>query len=57
METRFSEAEIIGFLKESSAGLPVKELYRKHEFCDASFSIWMGALRSSPVFLPIPDPV
>ena len=42
METRFSEAEIIGFLKESSAGLPAKELYRKHEFCDASFSIWMG---------------
>jgi hypothetical protein len=29
-------------LKASPAGLPVKELYRKHEFCDASFSIWMG---------------
>lgn len=37
MKKRFSEAQIIGFLKETEAGVPVKELYRKHGFSDASF--------------------
>ena len=37
MKKRFTEAQIIGFLKEAEAGAPVKELCRKHGFSDASF--------------------
>ena len=37
---RFTEAQILGFLKEAEAGLPVKELCRKHGFSDASFYNW-----------------
>lgn len=37
---RFTEAQILGFLKEADAGMPVKELCRKHGFSDASFYNW-----------------
>ena len=37
---RFSEEQIIGFLREADAGLAVKELCRKHGFSDASFYKW-----------------
>jgi putative transposase len=37
MKKRFSEEQIIGFLKEADAGLPVVELCRKHGFSDASY--------------------
>ncbi len=37
MKKRFTEEQIIGFLKEAEAGMPVKEQCRKHGFCDASF--------------------
>ena len=40
MKRRFSEEQIIGFLKEAEAGVPVKELCRKHGFSDASFYTW-----------------
>lgn len=40
MKKRFSEEQIIGFLREAEAGMPVKELCRKHGFSDASFYIW-----------------
>ena len=40
MKKRFSEEQIIGFLKEADAGVPVKELCRKHGFSDASFYTW-----------------
>ena len=40
MKKRFSEAQIIGFLKEAESGVPVKELCRKHGFSDASFYTW-----------------
>jgi putative transposase len=30
MKKRFSEEQIIGFLKEADAGMPVVELCRKH---------------------------
>jgi putative transposase len=40
MKKRFSEEQIIGFLKEAEAGVPVKELCRKHGFSDASFYTW-----------------
>ena len=37
---RYTEAQIIGFLKEAEAGVAVKELCRKHGFSDASFYTW-----------------
>ena len=40
--SRFSEEQIIGFLKEADKGVPVKELCRKHGFSDASFYLWRG---------------
>lgn len=40
MKKRFSDEQIIGFLKEAEAGMPVKELCRKHGFSDASFYTW-----------------
>ena len=40
MTKRFTEAQIIGFLKEAEHGIPVKELCSKHGFSDASFYLW-----------------
>lgn len=40
MKKRFTEAQIIGYLKEAEAGVPVKELCRKYGFGDASFYTW-----------------
>ncbi len=40
MKKRFSEEQIIGFLREADTGVPVKELCRKHGFSDASFYTW-----------------
>ena len=40
MKKRFSEEQIIGFLKEADGGVPVKELCRKYGFSDASFYLW-----------------
>jgi putative transposase len=37
---RFSEEQIIGFLREADAGLAVKELCRKHGFSEASYYGW-----------------
>jgi putative transposase len=48
MKKRFSEEQIIGFLKEAEAGIPVKELCRKHGFSDASLDAarpWSRRLR------------
>ena len=39
-KSRFSEEQIIGFIKEAEAGMPVAELCRKHGFSDASFYKW-----------------
>ena len=40
MKKRFSEEQIIGFLRQAEAGVPVKELCRKHGFSDASYYLW-----------------
>ncbi|CAM5259289.1 IS3 family transposase ISStma13 [Rhodanobacter lindaniclasticus] len=40
MKKRFTEAQIIGFLREAEAGMPVKELCRKHGFSEASYYLW-----------------
>ena len=37
---RFTEQQIIGFLKEAEAGVRVKDLCRKHGFSDAAFYGW-----------------
>ena len=37
---RYTEEQIIGFLREADAGVPVKELCRKHGFSDASYYLW-----------------
>ena len=37
MKKQYSEEQIIGFLLEADAGLPVKELCRKHGFSEASY--------------------
>ncbi|MBP8273949.1 MAG: transposase [Acidobacteria bacterium] len=38
MKKRFTEAQIVGVLLEADAGLPVKDLCRKHEFSESSYS-------------------
>ena len=40
MKKRFSEGQIIGFLREAEAGLPVKALCRRHGFSEASYYLW-----------------
>lgn len=40
MKKRFSEEQIIGFLREAQAGLPVKELCRRHGFSEGSYYLW-----------------
>ena len=40
MKKRFSEAQVVGFLREADAGLPVKELCRRHGFSEASYYLW-----------------
>jgi putative transposase len=42
VKKRFSEEQIIGFLKEADKGVSVKDLCRKHGFSDASFYLWRG---------------
>jgi len=39
-KSRFSEEQIIGFINEAEAGMPVAQLCRKHGFSDASFYKW-----------------
>ena len=36
-KSRYSEEQIIGFLKQADAGMPIKELCRKGDFSDATF--------------------
>ena len=40
MKKRFTEEQIIGFLKEADAGMPVKDLCRRHGFSEASYYLW-----------------
>ena len=40
MKKRFSEEQIIGFLREAEAGMAVKELCRRHGFSEASYYLW-----------------
>ena len=40
MKKRYTEEQIIGFLKEADKGVPVKELCRKHGFSEPSYYAW-----------------
>ena len=37
---RFTEEQIIGYLKQAEAGVAIKDLCRKHGFSDAAFYTW-----------------
>ncbi len=39
-KTRFTETRIISILKETDAGIPVKEICRKHGISDATCYNW-----------------
>jgi hypothetical protein len=39
-KSRFTEEQIIGFIKQAEAGMPIKELCRKGGFSDAMFYKW-----------------
>ncbi len=51
MKKRFTDEQIIGFLREADAGLPIKELCRKHCFSEASYYLW----RSKFGGMSVPD--
>lgn len=40
MKKRFTDEQIIGFLREADGGIPIKELCRRHGFSEASFYLW-----------------
>ena len=42
MKKRFTEEQIIGFLREADAGLPIKDLCRLYGFSEASYYLWRG---------------
>lgn len=49
MKKRFMEAQIVGLLREAEAGLPVKDLCRKHGFSEASCYLWRSKFGSMSV--------
>jgi putative transposase len=42
VKKRFTEEQIIGFLREADKGVGVKDLCRKHGFSEASYYLWRG---------------
>jgi len=40
VKKRFTEEQIIGFLKEADAGAAIKDLCRRHGFSEASYYLW-----------------
>ena len=44
MTKRFSDEQIIGFLRDAEACVSVKDLCRKHGFSEASFYPWRSTI-------------
>ena len=40
MKKRFTESQIVGFLREADAGMAIKDLCRKHGFSEGSYYLW-----------------
>lgn len=40
MKKRYTEEQIIGFLRDADKGIALKELCRKHGFSEASYYLW-----------------
>jgi putative transposase len=40
VKKRYTEEQIIGFLREADRGIALKELCRKHGFSEASYYLW-----------------
>ncbi|WP_154582546.1 transposase, partial [Xanthomonas oryzae] len=51
MKKRFSEEQIIAFLREAEAAMPIKDLCRRHGFSEASYYLW----RSKFGGMSVPD--
>ena len=51
MKKRFTDEQIIGFLREAEAGVAVKDLRRRHGFSEASYYLW----RSKFGGMSVPD--
>ena len=52
MKKRFSEAQIIEFLREAEASVPVKQVCRQHGFAEASDYLWRskcGGIGPDPI--------
>jgi len=52
VKKRFSEEQIVGFLKEAERGVSVKDLCRRRGFSEASYYLWRskyGGLEVSDV--------
>lgn len=42
MKKRYTDEQIIGFLREAERGVKVKDLCRRHGFSEGSFYVWRG---------------
>jgi len=51
VKKRFSEEQIIGFLREAEAGMAIKDMCRRHGFSEASYYLW----RSKFGGMSVPD--
>lgn len=40
MKKRFTEEQIIGFLREADASIAIKDVCRRHGFSEASYYLW-----------------
>ena len=51
MKKRFTEEQIIGFLREAETGMPIKDMCRQHGVSEASYYLW----RSKFGGMSVPD--